>query len=1096
MADLVIINETNGDEGIVVINEGTATSTAVIPPEFIARLNPTLPQPGLRHGKSPQFENDTLVWKEIQGTPGGGVGGPGVIVEASPADVIRNGGAQRYQISIVSNPQQFLTARTVLFRVMHGNATLYEDTVVYNLAGTNTLISFTLTKDAVDSLPNSATFVDFTAQFRTQNGDDLEGGHGSERIAVVPSQIDEADRSKLDQYPENPTDIFGSVPAATDTSHVSYTKKPGAGPVTGFNLHFPDASLSGSGSDSAQVAFNVAGEPPEVGQLIVIRNANARKVLWAGVISAYDPATVTITIDLNQYVYRTDIADDTTVHVVFHDNFVKSARTVARGEFGSDIADLDLKTHDMDVITRGVEYITVPTTEAAFTTIPTTTALGQALVAGEEVINTQVIGLTYVTTHRALEAEGVILARLAIGVNPTLYQIDASFDRTSLSTARQVSTDGVNYNYYYLYPLGPGLGPITIRKQKAAKHTRYHGELGEEPLEQVKDEFAPYGTIAYDPDGVPGADLPDVIWLHLGEKITSKTLARVTVVFGGFLSATGDIALINEGWVEIPLPDSNQKTTLENNIESSTKHVSSSITFVFTDGSSYNYRLGFKVNDPAAVASGGGLNETQVKALIADPAEEGNTDAWPVAKLGSGTPSATTVLYGDGAWKPAPADGQTGPIGPQGPEGRQGPVGPVGPEGPAAALTQAQQIQLLNATPVRENVSASTLAAILELTGFEIHISNPGILTGVWLAVSFQGTPASFNANSDVPRREWSTSTTNHRLYLSKAGADSVSDAVYASTEKTLEVDLIFYDAASAGNEVGRKRLTVGMVDTRRVLTLPPASAITWSYADGEIADLTLNQNIAINIVGGFDGDEALIRARQDATGSRTLTLESAIERGNIPAPVLSTVAGSLDYLRLVKVGATWRFVEIIHDAAETRTNLPAAPKNASEAKQYVLNSPATSGDPTWVEAPKGGSSVPTYTRVIRVSWARNTNSVRLNGTTGSAANQAAMQAIAAKLRSSDPRILIVVSRVDGTRVQKAYVRVELEVPMALGTSFKTFGVGNGQLTGQGGFYQYQINQAATASGNHQIEFESGEIDGTVVTVTQNNVFWEVYTIS
>ena len=938
--------------------------TSTISADVLARLLPQPPQPGLRDGKRPIYEGDVLVWKEDET---GGGGGANVIVEVSPADVIRNGGAQKYQVTINSDPQQFLTVRTVLFQVLHGNTALHEATVNYNLAGTNTLLSFTLSKDAVDSLPNSATFVDFVAQFKTQDGTDIEGGRGSERIAIVPSQIDEADRSKIDQYPENPTDIFGSVPAATDTSHVSYTKKPGAGPVTGFNLHFPDASLSGSGSDSAQVAFNVAGEPPEVGQLIVIRNANARKVLWAGVISAYDPATVTITIDLNQYVYRTDIADDTTVHVVFHDNFVKSARTVARGEFGSDIDELKTKTRGIELQVDGVTFVDADlTTEGGFNATDVSTPLGQKIVSylvdrgSVTISDAEWSSLTPVTSLASIPTESVITAILTEGQRASKFQWTSSVATQQIHQAFFAKTVS-GRDYYPLFEVDRGYANMRLQKEKDEVHAVSHNLLGEEPLNQIKDEFAPYETIAYWKRGVAGATLDNEMWLRIGGKVTEKTLSGVSVSFKGFLTVTGDISAATREWVKFTIPSNNQRETLENSIESTDEVIDTTLTFTFADGTTYERRLGLLVNNPAAaVPTGtGGLNETQVKALIADPAEEGNTDAWPVAKLGSGTPSATTVLYGDGAWKPAPADGQTGPIGPQGPEGRQGPVGPVGPEGPAAALTQAQQIQLLNATPVRENVSASTLAAILELTGFEIHISNPGILTGVWLGVELQGTPASFNANSDVPRQAWSTSTTNYKLYLPKANANSVSDAVYASEEKTLEVDLILYDAASAGNEVGRKRLTVGMVDVPRVLTLSTASAITWSYADGEIADLTLDQNIAISIVGGVDGDEALIRARQDATGNRTLTLESAIELGNIPAPVLSTAAGSLDYLRLVKVGANWRFVEIIHDAA------PAKGLNEAEVKALIAD-PAEEGNTDVWPVAKLGTGTPDNTMFLR----------------------------------------------------------------------------------------------------------------------------------
>jgi hypothetical protein len=52
------------------------------------------------------------------------------------------------------------------------------------------------------------------------------------------------------------------------------------------------------------------------------------------------------------------------------------------------------------------------------------------------------------------------------------------------------------------------------------------------------------------------------------------------------------------------------------------------------------------------------------------------------ARLGSGTPSASNFLRGDGSWEVGVA-GPTGPAGSPGPAGPAGPTGPAGPPGPA-----------------------------------------------------------------------------------------------------------------------------------------------------------------------------------------------------------------------------------------------------------------------------------------------------------------------------------------------------------------------------------------------------------------------------
>lgn len=68
-----------------------------------------------------------------------------------------------------------------------------------------------------------------------------------------------------------------------------------------------------------------------------------------------------------------------------------------------------------------------------------------------------------------------------------------------------------------------------------------------------------------------------------------------------------------------------------------------------------------------------------------------STGTVAVARLGSGTPSASNFLRGDGSWQVGVA-GPTGPTGPTGPAGPPGPTGPAstvpgppGPTGPAGA---------------------------------------------------------------------------------------------------------------------------------------------------------------------------------------------------------------------------------------------------------------------------------------------------------------------------------------------------------------------------------------------------------------------------
>ena len=99
------------------------------------------------------------------------------------------------------------------------------------------------------------------------------------------------------------------------------------------------------------------------------------------------------------------------------------------------------------------------------------------------------------------------------------------------------------------------------------------------------------------------------------------------------------------------------------------------------------------------------------------------------------------------------------------------------------------------------------------------------------------------------------------------------------------------------------------------VQTLTSAAAISVDAADGEIGDLTIAHNATINVTGGNDGSSFLLRVTQDSTGSRTLTLNSAVLRpAAVQAPTLSTAAGALDLLLFSRIGTSWYYISITND--------------------------------------------------------------------------------------------------------------------------------------------------------------------------------------
>lgn len=96
--------------------------------------------------------------------------------------------------------------------------------------------------------------------------------------------------------------------------------------------------------------------------------------------------------------------------------------------------------------------------------------------------------------------------------------------------------------------------------------------------------------------------------------------------------------------------------------------------------------------------------------------------------------------------------------------------------------------------------------------------------------------------------------------------------------------------------------------------SLTSAATIAWDVDDGVVADLTLGHNVTLSMSGGKNGDTAMLRCIQDATGSRTLTLASAIVRGGRDAPTLLTAASARDYLLFTRIGTVWTYLGIIQD--------------------------------------------------------------------------------------------------------------------------------------------------------------------------------------
>jgi hypothetical protein len=82
------------------------------------------------------------------------------------------------------------------------------------------------------------------------------------------------------------------------------------------------------------------------------------------------------------------------------------------------------------------------------------------------------------------------------------------------------------------------------------------------------------------------------------------------------------------------------------------------------------------------------------------------------------------------------------------------------------------------------------------------------------------------------------------------------------------------------------------------VVTKPWASTVAINWNDANCQRVTLGGSTTFTFTGGVDGEKLILELKQDATGSRLITLPSNVRfSSTIPSILLSTDAGRIDKL-------------------------------------------------------------------------------------------------------------------------------------------------------------------------------------------------------
>ena len=96
---------------------------------------------------------------------------------------------------------------------------------------------------------------------------------------------------------------------------------------------------------------------------------------------------------------------------------------------------------------------------------------------------------------------------------------------------------------------------------------------------------------------------------------------------------------------------------------------------------------------------------------------------------------------------------------------------------------------------------------------------------------------------------------------------------------------------------------------TPRIAAPAYAASISQSVANIDQVNIDLTGDLALDFTGGVAGQQIVIRLKQDATGSRLLTLGSMFRLGtSIASTTLTTTALKTDYLTVVYNAAASKY--------------------------------------------------------------------------------------------------------------------------------------------------------------------------------------------
>lgn len=230
----------------------------------------------------------------------------------------------------------------------------------------------------------------------------------------------------------------------------------------------------------------------------------------------------------------------------------------------------------------------------------------------------------------------------------------------------------------------------------------------------------------------------------------------------------------------------------------------------------------------------------------------------------------------------------------------------------AAALSMhtVQEVQalILGNLPLQIEVEMIPAAIVKgrENVPFTVNVRVPGGLANIaFVEATLQGVPRRVAYNSD--------SITTYSIAINLT-AQAIGTLPAAGGTGHLLISL----QDSANNDIHEFAFLVPVISPALldgVQSLASAAAVAWDVNKGNIANLALGHNATVTPSGGADGDTALLRVVQDATGGRTLALANSVRLGGRDAPVIASAVNARSYIMLHKHGNGWVYMGAVVDA-------------------------------------------------------------------------------------------------------------------------------------------------------------------------------------